>query len=1209
MKTKKLSLLMVLAMIFVFAFTSGVSAEYTFVQNDPDNATKFSIQKEIAEGFATDDLYVGTIQAYLGDKCDGKTPVFDGGIGYNAADILITNGKIGIVLAVATPDPWGYPGGSILDAGTVSMPEGSTDWSEATFGKDTVLTCQLLFNNWDAWAPVNAGMVYFDLVKYNFQTKALDDKDGEWAVKVSRKFCVPDSGVERDFDIVSYYGIAPGADYCYMFDTAKNNGSQAVTKAIKNQISLSNQGGDGVDSKTVAALKAAGVYNWEKDEKGNVVRDFQTSLITPGKNLSSDGSEHPFSGFSGAVGYREFNFKDTPYDPGESRLYESYLIVGDQCSWQEVYDFYADYNELEEFTVSGSVKDAAGAKVEYPVVIVYRDGTSSNNFYGWVMGDKDGNYSVTLPDEGDSHDYYLAVEAENKVVGAFTDAFTSDDDGDTINLVAGADKVPVVFNFVDAKTGEPVWGRVSVGSNPTAVFTGRNYFFPDNSATGELEENAYGPGTKDVVKGTVTAMIAPGNYTATCYGEGYNFKSVIDGTTAGSIKISSNTATNTTQTVKVDFRNPTPKDWYGIDNHHHGIRMDASAKPEWSSKAQIVAGLEVLTLDDHEYVLDNWPVYQWGRKMGATGYMPSEEVTASWAHFDIMPLSVDSYEQNLDRNQENVVVNTNQSLKGMMDQGHLFGNSIGSNHPTYSYGMLLADNNKTIPGGLVDDFDGFESQCNANYTNEAMNYWDAFLKHEKYRNVLVERPHYIWGSTDIHTSHTSTSSGSSRSYVYLENGDELSATDYDAFGLEFARSQAIGHSFVSSGVYITPATKDLMYGETYWADANGDFTAKFDISALQNISEVYVFSSLGTETAVGNFKNFKHLYKYEKLSGEALTNNLENYRVSLQDIKGKQWIAIAAASADGKKAFTNPIWINGPEVEDEAITEVSFQTEPTLPENLVAGEEITEPTSAGILVTEPWSVRMVEDWALENAEYGDEAEAFNTYNYTLTYEAPKGYYFSQDLAKDGFTVSDDGKTLTYTVGVQAIDDSVESFDDTVGTWMDAPTLYLRARGIVAGVGNNLYNPYAYITRADATALLVRVFGWEADADNAVSFKDEAQIPAYAKEAVQIAASNGIIYGYTDGNFCPLKQISRQELFALVYRALDSVGEIPEVLPEKEVSFSDFADVASYAKDTVTALAKLGIVNGNDKKQVLPKNFITRGECAQVLYKVMEFEGK
>ena len=155
------------------------------VQDDPDNPIKFSIDSAIANGsVSTQDLYIGTVKSYLGDEADGKTPVFGGGFGVHPYDILIMNDRVGIVLAAGTDDPWGYPGGSILDAGRVTVPDGSTDLKGATFGDDTVLTAQFLFNTWDAWAPSNAGMVSFDLVNYNFETKAIDDVNGMPAVQV-----------------------------------------------------------------------------------------------------------------------------------------------------------------------------------------------------------------------------------------------------------------------------------------------------------------------------------------------------------------------------------------------------------------------------------------------------------------------------------------------------------------------------------------------------------------------------------------------------------------------------------------------------------------------------------------------------------------------------------------------------------------------------------------------------------------------------------------------------------------------------------------------------------------------------------------------------------------------------------------------------------------------------------------------------------------
>ncbi len=576
---------------------------------------------------------------------------------------------------------------------------------------------------------------------------------------------------------------------------------------------------------------------------------------------------------------------------GESRIYESYLMIDDQCSWQKVFDFWADYKGIDTFRVSGAVTDDAGNPVPYPVVIINRGTT----LYGWVMGDKAGKYTADLPNENTTQVYDLRVEKAGTVRGPTSANFTSDTVPlGGIDLKTGSSLVPVTFTFRD-QNGNPVWGRLSVGTTPIVPFTGKTYFFSDSVADGS------------VAKGVVTALVAPGPYTARCYGEGFGFYSYTSSTSTFSQDISGNTTTNPTQTVTINKTLSAPTDWFGIDNHHHGVRSDAFSPPEVVSKAQMTAGLEVLTLDDHEYVLDNAPMYDWSRKMNATGYMPSEEVTASWAHFDILPLTTSAYTRFLDRAQANPIVNTNASLQGIIDDAHNAGVSIGANHPNSSYGLFLADDNKTVPGGMTDDFDGIEAQLGNTTLNEAMSFWNAYLTGGTYRGVTVTRPHYIYASTDIHDSGNGTSSGSRRSYVYVENGAAKSQADFDAFSLEFSRSQAAGHSYSSSGVFVTPASGKI-FGNTYWTAASGTFTATFNVSALNNITDIYVFGSTGTGTATGAF-TCKNLVSRTTYTGSDLSTS-KDFTLTVDGVQGKQWYAIAAASSNGRYAFTNPMWVN-----------------------------------------------------------------------------------------------------------------------------------------------------------------------------------------------------------------------------------------------------------------------------------------------------------
>lgn len=990
----RLAILFVLAALILLASGGAAVANgQRIVQDDPGNPTKFSIDGAIANGStSTSELYIGTVASYLGDKADGKTPVFKGGFGVHPNDILLMNDRVGIVLAVGTPDPWGYPGGSILDAGRViDIPSGSTDLTDAILGEDTVLTVQFLFNEWDEWAPVNSGMIYYDLVNYNFVTKQLDSTHGIPAVQVTRKYLVPytpPGGVPtpRDLDIVSYYSIAPGKDFAYMIDTITNNGG-AFSTFCNNEVSLSNKGGDGIDTKTVQPLAAANAYNWIEGPNGEPSRQFSTTLICPGDNPGSDGRIHPFATFRGATGYRELRFSDLSYVENETRFYESYLMIDDECSWQKVYDFWADFKNINTFLVSGSVTDTNGDSVPYPVVMIYRNGA----LYGWVMGDAEGEYQMRLPDEGDIHQYQLKVAKSGTVESDLSDEFTSATVPSAgIDLTVGDDLVPVTFHFQD-QDGRPVWGRVSVGTIPTISFTGKNYFFCDNAADGS------------VTKGDVTTLVAPGDYSATCSGEGFGFYSYTSASNVFNQVVTGNTSTGTNRTVTIQKPISAPTDWFGIDNHHHGWRADAFSPPEDVAKAQITAGLEVLTLDDHEHTVDNIHVYNWARKMDATGYMPSEEITASWAHFDAVPLTEYAYERWLDRDQKNEIVNTNLPLQGIIDDAHNAGLACGANHPNHSYGLFLADDHDTVPGGMSDDFDGIEAQFNKQTLDEAMNYWNAYVADGSYRGCEVKRPHYIYASTDIHECGRGTGSGARRSYVYVKDGATKSARDFESFSLEFARNNAAGHSFNSSGVFITP-TNGKVYGNTYRTDAEGNLTATFEVTSLNNVTDVYVFGSTGTKTGTGYFNIANHLVSQTTYTDSSTTRN---FTLNLRGVEGRQWYAIAAASSAGRYAFTNPIWVNGPDVPlTRNITSVhSVITEPEI---LSDGGLMEQPPTA-VLSTTPWTGFLLADWeSMGNSGSGV---------YSLSFTAPEGYVFDSSLAdpRKGVSVTSDGvvSRLTY----------------------------------------------------------------------------------------------------------------------------------------------------------------------------------------------------
>ncbi|WP_208607723.1 fibronectin type III domain-containing protein [Paenibacillus pectinilyticus] len=177
-----------------------------------------------------------------------------------------------------------------------------------------------------------------------------------------------------------------------------------------------------------------------------------------------------------------------------------------------------------------------------------------------------------------------------------------------------------------------------------------------------------------------------------------------------------------------------------------------------------------------------------------------------------------------------------------------------------------------------------------------------------------------------------------------------------------------------------------------------------------------------------------------------------------------------------------------------------------------------------------------------------------------------------------------------------------AFQDLASTpWAQKAIETLAAKGIIQGVTDQIFNPTATITRADFTKLLVETFGLQATAQN--HFEDVAQ-SAYYERAVAIANQLGIVNGVDAQHFNPQASITRQDMFVMIVRALAQVNKsLPTV--NTATTFTDAADIASYAVQAINALAQKGFVEGNAGK-VNPLGHTTRAETAVMLDRLFQY---
>lgn len=186
----------------------------------------------------------------------------------------------------------------------------------------------------------------------------------------------------------------------------------------------------------------------------------------------------------------------------------------------------------------------------------------------------------------------------------------------------------------------------------------------------------------------------------------------------------------------------------------------------------------------------------------------------------------------------------------------------------------------------------------------------------------------------------------------------------------------------------------------------------------------------------------------------------------------------------------------------------------------------------------------------------------------------------------------------YAIGYNKI-----NFKDVAeGAWYSKAVSFIAAREITTGTGGGNFSPEAKLTRGQFIVLLMRAYGIAPDINPEDNFADagETYYTGYLAAAKRLSISNGI------GNnmFAPEKEITRQEMFTLLYNVLKTVGRMPKGTSGKTLSsFTDSESIASWAREAVKHLVESGIINGNGDK-LSPTGTATRAEMAQVLYNLL-----
>ena len=188
--------------------------------------------------------------------------------------------------------------------------------------------------------------------------------------------------------------------------------------------------------------------------------------------------------------------------------------------------------------------------------------------------------------------------------------------------------------------------------------------------------------------------------------------------------------------------------------------------------------------------------------------------------------------------------------------------------------------------------------------------------------------------------------------------------------------------------------------------------------------------------------------------------------------------------------------------------------------------------------------------------------------------------------------------------VEEVEDPMAAFTDVdEDAWYYDAVSSMVEQGYMNGTSETTFEPFLNLTRAMIAQILYNMEG--AQGNGEAAFTDVADGQWYA-DAVNWAASEGIVSGYGDGTFGPNDPITREQMATILYQYAAYKGYDLSDTASLD-AFTDAADVSSWALPYVQWAVGCGIMNGRDNGTLDPASTATRAEIAVMVDTFLQTE--
>lgn len=228
-------------------------------------------------------------------------------------------------------------------------------------------------------------------------------------------------------------------------------------------------------------------------------------------------------------------------------------------------------------------------------------------------------------------------------------------------------------------------------------------------------------------------------------------------------------------------------------------------------------------------------------------------------------------------------------------------------------------------------------------------------------------------------------------------------------------------------------------------------------------------------------------------------------------------------------------------------------------------------------------------------------------------KADKGLpYYYNDSGKKVFIgfASDRSGTMKYIAPpgeTVLFQENPKSFTDIANHWGKSYIDFVTEREIFVGTSDSVFSPDTGMTRAMLATVIGRLYERSYGPLQTAAthtFTDCSDNNWYCSY-IDWSSEKGIILGVGGGKFEPNRQVTRQEMAAMLYRFAKFMKLSTEIGAGAKLNYSDADDIAPWAREASLYFQETGIITGRDQDSFVPEGTATRAEVATILKRFIE----